>query len=276
MRKMFSFLALCLLVTISCKQTEKYEVYALKFKGGWRVQANEAIIGASPEDSINGSYIFWLLKSQSGKNILVDAGYIDSTYSDKTYIRPDSMLMKLEISNEEISDIILTHPHVDHIGGITLFPKAQIWMQKKDYDYFISSVRTEKSDTFGFSQVDVNNIISANTQGRVTLIDGDNIEIMPGIKVFTGSRHTFENQYLLVNSNSEKNKILLASDAVWYYQNLEKLLPAALCRDTTAYVNAMKRMKTMVTNQNLIIPGHDDALFSKFPVVRDWIVRIEE
>lgn len=272
MKKLPSFLILCLTAITSCKQTENYQVYALKFQSEGKIQAKEAVIGANPTDSLNVSDMFWLLKSQGGKNILVDAGLIDSTHSNKSYIRPDSLLQKLGISSQDISDIILTHPHYDHIGGITLFPKAHIWIQKQDYEYFISPKRLENNDTLGFNQTDVKNIISVNTQGRLTLIDGDNIEIMPGIIVFTGSKHTFQNQYLLVNSNSNKNKILLASDAILFYPNLEELLPITLSRDTTV----IKRIKTLVTNQNLIIPGHDDNVFSKFPIVQDRIVRIEE
>jgi hypothetical protein len=212
MKKLLFFLMLCLTAITSCKQTENYQVYALNYNKGSKVPAKEAIIGANPTDSISWCDMFWLLKSQTGKNILVDAGFIDSIHSNNNYIRPDSLLSKLGISSKDISDIILTHPHYDHIGGITLFPNAHMWIQKQDYEYFISSTRLANGDTTGFDPIDVKNIISVNTQGGLTLIDGDNIEIMPGIKVFTGSKHTFENQYLLVNSNSEKNKILLASE----------------------------------------------------------------
>jgi glyoxylase-like metal-dependent hydrolase (beta-lactamase superfamily II) len=276
MKKLLPILILCVAALTSCKKSENYQVYALNYLSGWKIPAKQGVIGADTADSISGCHMIWLLKSQSGKNILVDAGFIDSTHSEKNYIRPDSLLNKFGIASRDISDIILTHPHYDHIGGITLFPEAHIWMQKKDYDYFISSERLAKKDTFGFNPTDVKNIISVNTRGRLTLIDGDNIEIMPGIKVYTGSGHTFENQYILVNTHSEKNKILLASDAIWFYLNLERLLPITLCRDTSMYVNAIKRMKTLVSDQNLIIPGHDEIVFSKFPVVQDRIVRIEE
>lgn len=276
MKKVLPILILIFITVTSCKQTENYQVYALKFLTEGKFQAKAAVIGANPTDTLNIIDMFWLLKSRGGKKILVDAGFIDSTHSNKSFIRPDSILQKLGISTQDISDIILTHPHYDHIGGITLFPKAHIWIQKEDYEYFISNKRLENNDTVGFNQTDVKNIISINNQGRLTLINGDNIEIMPGIKVFTGSKHTFENQYLLVNSGSDKNKILLASDAIWFYLNLGKVLPITLCRDTASYVDAIRRIKTLVSNQNLIIPGHDDIVFSKFPKVQDRIVIIEE
>jgi hypothetical protein len=37
----------------------------------------------------------------------------------------------------------------------------------------------------------------------------------------------------------------------------------------------MKRMKTLVSNTELIIPGHDELIMSKFPKVADGVVKIE-
>ena len=278
MKNLIKFIPSLLFITIlvCCRKNEDYQVYAVKYSDGWKIQAKDWVIGANPTDSVDVCNMFWLIKSPSGKNILVDAGFIDSTNSNKNYISPDSILKRLNIESSEISDIIITHPHNDHIGGLILFPKAQVWMQQDDYDYFIGPAWKENGYRIGFEKRDVENLISINSEGRLKLIKGDNIEIMPGIRVFIGSKHTFENQYLLVNANSDKNKILLASDAIWFYLNLEKELPISVCMDTTSYVKAIKRIKTLVTNPDLIIAGHDDKIFSKFTKVQDWIVRIEE
>jgi hypothetical protein len=58
--------------------------------------------------------------------------------------------------------------------------------------------------------------------------------------------------------------------------NLEKELPISLCFDTATYVKAIRRMKTLVSNPNLIIPGLDNDLLSKFKKANDLIIRIEE
>lgn len=264
-------------ILLSCRQSKEYQVLALYFCYEGKSPAKEAIIGLSQNDSVDWTDYFWLLRDPNGRNILVDAGWIDSTHINKNFIRPDSILRQLNISPQEISDIIITHPHYDHIGGICLFPNAQIWMNQDDYEYFITSAWETGGDSTGFTRQDVLNIKTINSQGRLKLVKGDNIEIMPGIKAFTGSTHTYENMYLLVNSNSERNKILLASDAIWFYMNLEKELPISLCCfDKAKYVKAIKRMKTLVSNPNLIVPGHDISLISRFPKVNDRIVRIEE
>ncbi len=273
----FFFVPLAILtLAIRCKQEKEYQVFALNFYDEGTYPAKEAILGASQPDSVYFADYFWLLKAPDGRNILVDAGWIDSTHVANNSVRPDSLLMQLNITPQQVSDIILTHPHYDHIGGISLFPNAQIWMNEDDYHYFTLTAWETGGDSAGFSRHDVANLATANAQGRLKLVKGDNIEIMPGIKAFVGSKQTFENMYLLVNSNQRKNNILLASDAIWFYQNLEEELPISFCHDTVAYVNAIQRMKTLVSDQNLIIPGHDSSVMAKFPKVNDRIVRIAE
>ena len=259
-----------------CKINDEYQVYAIRFKDGYKIQAKDYVIGADLSDSVEVCNMFWLLKSRGGKNILVDAGFLDTSFKNKNYTRPDSMLLRVGLTNQDISDIIITHPHFDHINGITLFPEARIWMQQADYEYFTGPAWQENGDHRGFEKKDVENILSVKARGRLNLIKGDGIEIFPGIRVYTGSKHTFENQFLLVNSGSGKNKVLLASDAIWFSLNLEKQLPISICMDTAQYVKAMIRMKTLVVNPDLIIPGHENKIFSKFPKVQDGIVRIEE
>lgn len=78
----------------------------------------------------------------------------------------------------------------------------------------------------------------------------------------------------MVNSNLPPNKVLLASDAIWFYLNMEKELPVSICMAPAEYVNAIKRIKTLADNPDLIIAGHDNKIFSKFPIVQDWIVRV--
>jgi len=118
-------------------------------------------------------------------------------------------------------------------------------------------------------------MVELNMAGKVTLVDGDDKEIMPGIKVYTGSRHTFNSQYVLVQAAG--NKVILASDNIWIYYSLQHLVPAAPggTFDPAGYVKAMQRMKTLVSDVKYIIPGHDAKIFSIFPTVADGVVRIQ-
>ncbi len=267
-----------LLVSISgCAKNDHYQVFALKYLDASTGSAGNVAIGADPNDSVRNCFMVWLLKGDDGKHILVDAGYIDTAATpDEKYIRPDLLLQRMNVNPSDITDLILTHPHWDHIGGITLFPEATIWMQKADFDYYVSGKWQDDGYSRGFSAEYIPDILKVRSEGRLKLVEGDSIELMPGIRAFTGSRHSFENMFLLINENSKDDRIILASDASWFYYNLDHLLSVPLVIDPEAYVRALKRMKTMVSDPDLIIPGHDDLVFSKFPEVADRIVKIEK
>ena len=257
-----------------------YEIYALKYYGLHAVPVSELSMGASKKDTMDMYFMFWLVRGNNGKNILVDAGFLSDLDIVKElhgtfYIRPDSVLSELNIKADEITDIIFTHPHWDHIDGVSLFPKAHIWIQKEDYNYFVGEAWQKAGRHGGFYKRDVDSLVSLNISGKLTLVDGDDKEIIPGIKVYTGSRHTFNSQYVLVQSG--RDKVILASDNIWIYYNLDHMKSSPFpdgTFDTTAYIKSMQRMKTLASDIKYIIPGHDPAIFSRFPMIKPDIVKI--
>jgi len=280
--KKYVFLVYILFLStqISIAQNIDYKVYAVKFAtSGYPFTVADWVAGGPKTQPLKIDFMVWLIIG-NGKNILVDAGFWKDMEDAKefklnSYQRPDSALIKLNLKAEDITDVILSHPHWDHVDGIGLFPNAQVWMQKEDYNYFVGGAWQKNANKGGYTPSNVRQIVDLNLAGKLTLIDGDNKEIIPGIKVFTGSRHTYNSQYVLVQAG--KNKIVLASDNIWVYYSLEHLLPAAAggTLDPAGYVKAMQRMKTLVSDQKFIIPGHDAAIFERFPEVADGVVEIK-
>ena len=280
MKKLIPFILIVLLAPlIAFSQTVNYDVYALKFAESGNALPISAVAMHGPDnDSVKIFFIVWLIKGDNGKNILVDAGFLNDTtakdFKIVNYIRPDSMLFKVDLRREDITDIILTHPHWDHMDGIDLFPNAHIWIQKEDYNYFAGAAWQSDGNNWGFNKRDVRKLIDLNLAGKLTLVDGDDKEIFPGIKVYTGSRHTFNSQFVLVKTGVDK--IILASDNIWSYYNLEHLIsaPPYGTFDTSAYVMSMQRMKTLASNIKYIIPGHDPKMFSMFPAIGKDVIKI--
>lgn len=281
MKKQFVILSLVLATSISgFSQHPDYEVYALKFTSEGRIPVSFIAVGGSEPDSVTIVDMFWLIKEINGKNILVDAGFHKDVEEAKEigftkHIRPDSMLLELGLKATDITDIILSHPHWDHIDGIDLFPNAQVWMQKDNYNYFVGDAWQKDGHNWSFNKRDVRKIVEQNLSGKLNLVDGDNKEIIPGIKVYTGSKHTFNSQFVLVNSGADK--IIIASDNAYFYYNLEHLksAPMPATFDTTGYVKSMERMKTLASDIKFIIPGHDALLFKRFQTVTDEIIKIK-
>ena len=283
MKKIIFIGCLALLSTFCAmaQQQPVYEVYALKYAALARpTPISDWVQDGPTKDSINIAFVFWLIKGNNGKNILVDAGCsadlpnaID--FGLTAAMRPDSVLLQAGVKAEAVTDIIISHPHWDHINGINLFPNAHIWIQKEDYNYYVGQAWQKDANRGGFVKQDILTLVDLNVSGKVTLVNGDSKEIMPGITVYTGSKHTYESEYVLVKSG--KDRILIASDNVWVYDNLNRMLPPPSygTYDAKAYVAAMQRMKTLASKIDFILPGHDDQLFSNFSFVTERVVQIK-
>jgi glyoxylase-like metal-dependent hydrolase (beta-lactamase superfamily II) len=88
--------------------------------------------------------------------------------------------------------------------------------------------------------------------------------IIPGIRAYTGSRHTFASQYLRVEGNPS---FVLASDNVYLYRNLTDHKPSATFSeaDIPANLKQQERMIQLAGSADRVVPGHDPLQFQKFP-----------
>src|SRR5262249_53997606 len=100
--------------------------------------------------------------------------------------------------------------------------------------------------------------------GNVVLIDGDDREIIPGIHVYTGARHTYASQYIKIDGAPT---FVLASDNVYLYRNIDTKAPIATFDPTDRYANvaAFDRMIRLAGAKERVLPGHDMLVFSRFP-----------
>jgi glyoxylase-like metal-dependent hydrolase (beta-lactamase superfamily II) len=78
-----------------------------------------------------------------------------------------------------------------------------------------------------------------------------------------------------VGVNTSAGIVVLASDNMYLYENLEKHLPIAQTLDAASNLRAQDRMKQLAANPKLIIPGHDPAVMKNFPEVVPGVVRIQ-
>jgi len=220
--------------------------------------------------------VVWLVRAP-GHNILVDSGfYRDQFFKSwkvRDFVKPSEAIAKLGLKPEDITDLIITHMHWDHADGMDLFPKAKIWIQKDEYTYYTGEAWHSPKTHGGIDPDDVMAIVKLNLAGRVAFVDGDAQQILPGIRCFTGGKHTFASQYVAVNTVA--GTIVLASDNMYLYENLDTHKPIAQTLDAASNLAAQDRMKTIAGDPRLIVPGHDPAIFTRFPKPGDGVAKIQ-
>jgi glyoxylase-like metal-dependent hydrolase (beta-lactamase superfamily II) len=252
-----------------------YEVYAVRFAKSPGDPVSDYVAGADATRRMDGVYMLWLLKAADGRIALVDAGFYRDKFMPRwkpmDYVRPTEALRRAGVRPEDVHDIIVTHVHWDHLDGVDLFPRALVWIQKAEYEYYVDSAGRTPHRTI--DPDDAAMLVSMKRAGRVMLIEGDTQEVLPGVKVYTGGKHTYASQYVAVPTRS--GVVVLASDNVYVYENLDKHLAIAHTLDPAANLRAQERMLRIASNRRLVIPGHDAQVFLRFPIVGDGIVRID-
>ena len=252
-----------------------YEIYAIRYATLKAYPLGGLVDGEDRNTKIDiGMYVF--LVKGGGHNILFDCGFYRPQFMRQwhpaDYEIPSAAIEHAGLKAGDITDVIISHIHWDHADGFDLFPNAKIWIQKEELEYYAGEAWTGHNRTAADPD-DIVGLVKMNTEGRVGLVNGDEQEILPGISTYIGGKHTYQSQYIGVKTAA--GTVVLASDNVYLYLNLEKHEPIAQSLDKESNLRAQDRMKQLAASPKLIIPGHDPAVMKNFPEVTPGVVRIQ-
>jgi glyoxylase-like metal-dependent hydrolase (beta-lactamase superfamily II) len=160
-----------------------------------------------PSDELNRIDLalrLWLIK-KNDKLIIVDTGigdYHGDKFDERFAIVGGSAPLKETlkeqgISPDQITDIVISHLHFDHVGGIAekvgdefvpLFKKATLHLHKAHYEY---SLKPTARDTGSFHSHDYVPVVEFyKKQGQLHFCEGVTGEILPGLKFKCSHGHT--------------------------------------------------------------------------------------
>ena len=256
-----------------------YEVYAVRFATQASYPTRFLVVGADSARRSPLAFTVWVLRGE-GRTVLVDAGFYRDKFVQRwkpaTFVRPSEALVALGVKPEDVTDIVVSHIHWDHVDGADLFPRARLWIQREELEH-----HTNDSGAVLDRAIDPDDakmLATLNRAGRVQLVGGDSVEIIPGISVFTGGKHTFASQYVAASAalaDGRTGTVVLASDNAYLYENLEKRRPIAQTLDSTSNLRAQERMLRLASSPRLVVPGHDVEVFARFPKPGNGVARIE-
>jgi len=259
-------------------EPDKYDVYAVRFATIANFPVSSLVAGADRSRRIDIAMMLWVLKGADGRVALVDSGFHRDRYfqqfSVKEFVSPADAIAPLGIKPGDVTDVFLSHMHWDHAGGIDLFPSARVWVQKDEYEYYTGQAWQARNTHGGIDADDVLELVRRNTIGRVTLLAGDDEVSISGIGFHIGGKHTWQSQFVSAQTRSGST-VVLASDNVYLYENLDGRKAIAQTLDAESNLRAQDRMRMLASSPKLIVPGHDPAVFDRFPRVSERIVKIE-
>src|SRR5690348_4267724 len=250
-----------------------YEVYAVRYATIPQFKVSARLAGADTGRRIDLAMMVWVIKG-GGRTVLLDAGFhradLVNRWHPAGFVPPSEAIGRLGIHAEDVTDVIISHVHWDHLDGVDLFPRARVWIQREEFEHHLDSTGAVRDRAIDAGDARI--LAGIARDGRVNLVDGDGKEIIPGITVYTGGKHTFASQFATVATANRT--IVLASDNVYLYENLAKHLPIAQTLDSVSNLRTQDRMKSLASDPRLIVPGHDPEVFVRFPTPGNGVAQI--
>ncbi len=168
-----------------------------------------------------------LLVEYADRTVLVDTG-IGSKWSDKERgiykihdqdLSLTDALAARDLAPDDIDEVVLTHLHFDHAGGVSefgadqttvraTFPNARHWVQRRNWSWANSP---SARDGGSYRKVDFRFFEADDEAPELTLVDGI-AEILPGIEVLPVHGHTFGMQ--LVKITTDRHTFVYLADLI--------------------------------------------------------------
>ncbi len=207
---------------------DTWELYVIEYARSRSQPVASLIAGAFEDGTIDLPFSFVLARTGS-RNVLLDCGFMNEgggaemaiRFDVPSWISPLRMLDEMGVRRDDVSDIVLSHAHFDHMGSIAEFPKARLHIQKREYLSWMEAMALPRQ--YGFlTQVvhpdDLRTAFDASLEHRLNLIEGDLDDVLPGIHVRSGEGHTLGQQFIIVETR--RGRMVVSGDCIYGARNI--------------------------------------------------------
>lgn len=205
-----------------------WDVFVVEYARSKDQPVASLIQGAYAEGVMDTPFAF-VCAQRRGRSILVDCGFmregngvaVAEKFGIPRWISPVQMLGEMGVAAGDVTDIVLSHAHFDHMGSIEQFPKARLHIQKREFLSWIELLALPRQ--FGFltnvlDPDDIHSALDAAREHRLMLLDGDTDDVLPGVHARTGEGHTIGQQFVVLET--AKGRVVVSGDCVYGSRNL--------------------------------------------------------
>ena len=256
----------------------EYEIYACKYGGP--LFRKVAIVtwnsGWDQDGPIN--YYVWAIKAKNGETIVVDTGASPALGEARKipgYVDPVEVLSRLNVNATNVTKVVVTHMHWDHVGNIegyfNAFPKARFYVQKREFDFCVKNPLCQRKPIAVLFDPPANKFMGgmAGTD-RLVIVDGD-YNLAPGIDLLLAPGHTLGLQAIRVNT--AKGPAIVGSDLAHVFRGYQEDTGSVFVMDMPAWIQSFDKVKPKAA-LDLIFPGHDILMSDNYPDVALDVTRL--
>jgi glyoxylase-like metal-dependent hydrolase (beta-lactamase superfamily II) len=248
--------------------SDQYEVFAVRY--GTMTNRTRASNFIMPPDQHDGpgpiDYFVWVIRNAE-RTIVVDTGFDheEAGKRGRELMRlPREGLAMLGVDASKVEDVVISHLHYDHTGTNDDFPAARFHIQDLEMRYATGRHMCHGPFGHAYTCEHVTGMVRRLYEGRVQFHDGDE-EIAPGIAVHLIGGHTMGVQ--AVSVNTDRGKVVLASDSVHFYENMQKTAPFPIVYNVADMVAGYDKLRRLASSEDHIVPGHDPLVLKQYPAL---------
>ena len=225
-----------------------------------------------PDADAAMDYFFWVLRGQAA-TILVDCGFNAGSGGRRgrtMLMAPANALRQLGIEPSEVSLLIATHGHYDHIGNLDAFGAAEVVMSEREYDFWTGPLASRPLFATSAETDDIDALRRVRADGRLRLLrglqGGAREEIAPGVAAIEVGGHT--PGQLIVTAELADGTAVIASDALHYYEEMRLDRPFTHVADLPAMYTGFELLRSLTTDgSHYLVAGHDPEVMQRFAPV---------
>jgi len=245
-----------------------WKIYGIRYATQPKRKANETFLFGDPEESMGGlDYYSWVLVSDD-RAIVVDTGGNEAKIKGlgrDWLAAPTAALKTLGVDPEHVEDLILSHAHWDHVGDLGAFPKAHFYMNDLEMESITGPDMTYAVMREAYHADEAQEITGLVYADRLSFIQGDG-SFADGVDYTLIGGHSAGQIALTVNT--ERGPVVLASDAIHLWQEVEKERAFLIFHDLRVMLAGYRKMNAMVSGDlGHLLPGHDPLIRDRYPVV---------
>lgn len=246
---------------------ERYEVLAVRY-GTRLTTAGEVFLNyhlyREPDHPLRMDYFFWVARSPA-RTVVIDTGFSAAGGASRgRTMRLDTVpaLRAAGAIPDQVSQVVLTHAHYDHIGGLPAFGAAEVLMTEDEYGFWTGPMGRRGQFADVAEPGELGHLRELAAAGRLTLT-GRQHQVAPGIELTEVGGHT--PGQAIVTVATAAGPVILASDAVHYYEELERDRPFVIVADLAAMYAAFDQIRERGTEPGArIVAGHDPLVAERF------------
>ena len=255
-----------------------YEIYAAKYAGPFMSKLAFLLWNQGWDQDIERYYYIWVVKGPT-ETILVDTGVGVTMAADRKltgYVNPVDVAARIGVKPTDVTKVIISHMHWDHVGGMEMFPraypKATFYVQKREYDFWTKHPVAKRKIFAGTADPLAYKVLQ-DLEGtpRLVIADGD-LTIGNGLEIMLGPGHTIGTQSLAVST--AKGTAVVASDCAHLARNIKEDTPSILITDLIGWMQTYDKVRAKASSVDLCFPGHDAGMLLNYPKVAEDITRL--